>query len=48
LDKQLATDLCKTVIAAKAQAIETGGLSRQTKQGLRTRDGNYKIGTWNI
>jgi hypothetical protein len=48
LDEQLATDLRKTVIAVKAQAIETGGLSRQTKQGLRTRDGNYKIGTWNI
>jgi len=48
LDERLANDLCKTVIAAKAQTIETGGLNRKTKQGLRTRDGNYKIGTWNI
>jgi hypothetical protein len=48
LDERLATNLCKTVSAEKTQTIETGGLSRQTKQGLRTRDGNYKIGTWNI
>jgi exonuclease III len=48
LNEQLETDLHKSVIAAKAQTIETGGLSRQTKQGLRTRNGNYKIGTWNI
>jgi hypothetical protein len=48
LDKWLAINLCKTVIAVKAQTIETGGLSRQTRQGLRTRDGNYKTGTWNI
>jgi len=48
LDERLATDHCKTVIAAKAQRIESGGLNRETKQGLRTRDGNYKIGTWNI
>jgi hypothetical protein len=44
----VATNLCKTVIAVKAQTIETSGLSGQTKQGLRTRGGNYKIGTWNV
>jgi hypothetical protein len=48
LDGRLATNLCKTVIAAKYQTIESGGLSRKTKQGLRTIYGNYKIGTWNI
>jgi len=42
LKERLATDLCKTVIAAKAQTIETGGLNRKIRQRLSTRNGNYK------